>query len=103
MRFCRIPDLINRIYYRVNSGIITDSKISTHHIIVNSTWQTNNGYIKLITEFFSSSKSAIAPNADQRIDLKLFKLVVSYLATFFGPELFAAGSFQNSSTFLDDI
>ena len=103
VRSSSIPDFIHCIYNCVQSSIVSNGRIGTIKIVVDSAGQTYNRDIKLLSKNSCSGKSSIPTNHDKRIDFFFLHILIGQLATFGSTKLSTACTFQNCATLLNNI
>ena len=103
VRSGRITNFIHSIYNCVQCSIVTNGRIGTIKIVVDSAGQTYNRDIKLLSKNSCSGKSSIPTNHDKRIDFFFLHILIGQLATFGSTKLSTACTFQNCATLLNNI
>ena len=100
---CRIAQFVHRIDDSVERRIVTDSRIGTAEIVVDRTWQPDDGNVVFIGEDTGTGQRTVAADDDQRIDTGRHHVVVGHLAAFGSGEFLATGRLENRSAHLDDV
>ena len=72
-------------------------------VVVNGSWQTDNGEIELVGEDARTRERAVAANHNKGIDAVTFQRVVGQLAAFGSLELLATCGFEDGAAALDDV
>jgi len=103
MRRCRIPYLVYSFKGGINCGIVTNGKVGTPHIVIDSRGDTDNGYRILGCKGIGPSEASVTAYYDKAIDISFPQVGCGCFAALPSQEPLTSGRMEYGSSALDDI
>src|SRR5450432_685162 len=103
MRIRRIPDFVNRFNSRIHGRIKPNGKISSGHILIDGTRNSDTGNFEFGTEFMGTPERTVPSDDDESVNPQFFQIRISPGPSFIFEKFFTTGSFQYGPSSLYNI